>query len=49
MYAGKTVFSQLMDCLPWSTFTRLVARYRGDFSIQSCLAPNSTAPWHLPN
>jgi hypothetical protein len=28
MYAGKTVFSQLMDCLPWSTFTRLVARYR---------------------
>jgi hypothetical protein len=35
MYAGKTVFSQLMDCLPWSTFTRLVARYRGDFSIQT--------------
>ena len=34
MYAGKTVFSQLMDCLPWSTFTRLVARYRGDFSVQ---------------
>ena len=35
MYAGKTVFSQLMDCLPWSTFTRLVARYRGDFSVQT--------------
>jgi hypothetical protein len=35
MCAGKTVFSQLMDCLPWSTFTRLVARYRGDFSVQT--------------
>ena len=35
MYAGKTVFSQLMDCLPWSTFMRLVARYRGDFSVQT--------------
>ena len=35
MFAGKTVFSQLMDCLPWSTFTRLVARYRGDFSVQT--------------
>jgi len=35
MYVGKTVFSQLMDCLPWSTFTRLVARYRGDFSVQT--------------
>jgi hypothetical protein len=35
MYAGKTVFSQLMDCLPWSTFARLVAGYRGDFSVQT--------------
>jgi Transposase DDE domain/Domain of unknown function (DUF4372) len=35
MYAGRTLFSQLMDCLPWSTFTRLVARYRGDFSVQT--------------
>ena len=28
MNAGKTLFSQLMDCLPWSTFARIVARYR---------------------
>ena len=35
MYTGKTVFSQLMDCLPWSTFARLVAGYRGDFSVQT--------------
>ena len=35
MNAGKTLFSQLMDCLPWSTFTRLVARYHGDHSVQT--------------
>ncbi len=35
MYAGTTVFSQLMDCLPWSTFARFVAGYRGNFSVQT--------------
>jgi hypothetical protein len=35
MNAGKTLFSQLMDCLPWSTFTRIVARYHGDHSVQT--------------
>jgi hypothetical protein len=35
MNAGKTLFSQLMDCLPWSTFARIVVRYRGDHSVQT--------------
>ena len=35
MNAGKTLFSQLMDCLPWSTFTRLVARYGGDQALSA--------------
>jgi len=35
MNAGKTLFSQLMDCLPWSTFARVVARYHGDHSVQT--------------
>jgi len=35
MNAGRTLFSQLMDCLPWSTFARIVARYRGDHSVQT--------------
>jgi hypothetical protein len=40
MNAGKTLFSQLMDFLPWSTFARVVARYHGDHSVQtfSCTA-----------
>jgi hypothetical protein len=35
MNAGKKLFSQLMDCLPWSTFARIVARYHGDHSVQT--------------
>ncbi|HMD62703.1 MAG TPA: DUF4372 domain-containing protein, partial [Stellaceae bacterium] len=29
MNSGKTLFAQLMDFLPWSTFIRIVARYGG--------------------
>src|SRR5277367_157232 len=35
MYSGKTVFAQLMDCLPWSTFSRLVTRYGGDYDVRT--------------
>jgi hypothetical protein len=35
MYSGKTVFAQLMDCLPWSTFSRHVARYGGDYDVRT--------------
>jgi hypothetical protein len=30
MYSGKTLFAQVMDFLPWTTFERIVHRYRGD-------------------
>jgi hypothetical protein len=32
---GKTLFAQLMDFLPWSTFTRIVARYGGDQGVRT--------------
>jgi hypothetical protein len=35
MNAGKTLFSQLMDFLPWTTFARYVARYEGDKGVRS--------------
>ena len=35
MNSGKTLFAQLMDFLPWSTFTRIVARYRGDQRVRT--------------
>ncbi len=39
MYAGKLVFSQLMDHLPLHTFRRHVARYQGERYVKqfSCL------------
>lgn len=35
MNSGKTLFAQLMDFLPWSTFTRIVARYDGDQRVRT--------------
>lgn len=35
MYAGKMVFTQLMEHAPWYTFRRLVAKYRGDFNVRT--------------
>ncbi len=35
MNTGKTLFSQLMDFLPWSTFARIVTRHGGDHYVKS--------------
>jgi len=35
MYAGKTLFAQIMDFLPWKTFHRLVSRYDGDYHVRT--------------
>lgn len=35
MNAGKTLFAQIMDFLPWTTFTRYVERYGGDRGVRS--------------
>lgn len=35
MNTGKTLFAQLMDFLPWSTFARYVNRYGGDRYVGS--------------
>ena len=34
MNTGKTVFAQLMDFLPWSTFDRIVGRYGGNRAVR---------------
>jgi hypothetical protein len=33
--SGKTLFAQLMDFLPWSTFTQIVSRYGGDWRVRT--------------
>jgi Domain of unknown function (DUF4372) len=35
MNIGKTLFAQLMDFLPWSTFDRIVARHGGDRAMRT--------------
>ena len=35
MNTGKTLFAQLMDFLPWSTFDRIVARYDGNRAVRT--------------
>ena len=35
MNTGKTLFAQLMDFLPWSTFDRIVARYNGNRAVRT--------------
>jgi len=35
MYTGKTLFAQLMDFLPWTTFARIAERYGGDRYVKS--------------
>ncbi len=35
MNTGKTLFAQLMDFLPWSSFARLVAEYGGDRKVRT--------------
>lgn len=35
MYVGKTLFAQVLEFLPWTTFHRIVARYRGDHRVRT--------------
>jgi hypothetical protein len=35
MYTGRTLFSQVMDFVPWSTFGRIVVKYRGDDGVRT--------------
>ncbi len=35
MNAGKTLFAQVMDFVPWKTFGRIVDRHRGDAGVRT--------------
>src|SRR5277367_184561 len=35
MYAGQSLFAQLMEFVPWTTFARLVERYCGDHRVRT--------------
>src|SRR5438067_7461927 len=44
MFTGKTLFAQLMDFLPWTTFARIVERYGGDRTRLLGLPHRATPP-----
>lgn len=35
MNLGRTLFSQIMDFVPWTSFDRIVKRYNGDLGVRS--------------
>src|SRR5215475_8871937 len=35
MYIGKTLFAQIMDFIPWTSFGRIVARYHGNARVRT--------------
>ena len=49
MYAGKTLFAQLMDFLPWTSFGRIVQRYGGDRHVKSLRCAEHFRAWRLPS
>jgi len=48
--SGKTLFAQLMDFLPWSTFTTdCLAVWRGLTGADVVLRRAGIEPWRLPS
>jgi Transposase DDE domain/Domain of unknown function (DUF4372) len=35
MYSGRTLFSQVIDFVPWTSFDRIVVKYGGDIGIRT--------------
>ena len=35
MSAGKTLFAQVMEFVPWTSFTRIVHRHGGDSGVRT--------------
>jgi hypothetical protein len=34
MNVGKTLFAQIMEFIPWTSFSRIVQRYSGDAGVR---------------
>jgi hypothetical protein len=35
MNAGKTLFAQVMEFVPWKTFGRIIAKHKGDSGVRT--------------
>ena len=48
MNVGKTLFAQVMEFVPWKTFTRIIERPKGDAGVRTLGCADlgaSTTPW----
>lgn len=43
MYVGKTLFAQVMEFVPWTSFSRIVHRYQGNAGVRT-LATGAFGP-----
>ena len=39
MNLGKTLFAQIMEFVPWTSFARIVERYGGDVRVRNLSCP----------
>ena len=39
MYVGKTLFAQVMEYVPWTSFARIVQRYGGNSGVRTLSCP----------
>ncbi len=49
MYTGKTLFSQLMDFVPWTTFARSWRAMAATAGCGRCPAPSNIERWRSRN
>ena len=47
MNAGRTLFAQVMEFVPWKTFGRIIAKHKGDCGVRTLpfmlwMQPSST-------
>jgi len=47
MYTGKTLFAQLMDFLPWTTFGGSCSDMVATAMSSRCVAPSISGPWRF--
>ena len=45
MYVGKTLFAQLMEFVPWTSFTRIVRRYAGNAGARTLSCAEQFRAW----
>jgi hypothetical protein len=49
MNAGKTLFAQVMEFVPWKTFGRIIAKHKGDCGVRTLSCADLFEYWRFPN